>query len=131
LKGESNLNDTTAPKKEIFISHGKDQKPVNELKKILIELGLTPIVLSEQPSSGRTVIEKLEAYSDVGYVFIILTPDDLGGFVELGNKWSRPQRLRHFLKTAQTRPRQNVILDRLFRRKTRAQQSNLSAKKAS
>jgi predicted nucleotide-binding protein len=84
---------------------------VNELKKMLVELGLTPIVLSEQPSSGRTVIEKLEAYSNVGYVFVILTPDDLGGFVELGSKWSRPQRLRHFLKTAQTRPRQNVILE--------------------
>jgi predicted nucleotide-binding protein len=35
----------------------------------------------------------------------------LGGFVELGSKWSRPQRLRKFLKTAQNRPRQNVILE--------------------
>jgi predicted nucleotide-binding protein len=102
---------TSAPRKEIFISHGKDQKPLNELKKMLIEFGLTPIVLSEQPSSGRTVMEKLEAYSDVGYVFVILTPDDLGGFVEIGNKWSRPQRLRKFLKTAHNRPRQNVILE--------------------
>ena len=56
-------------------------------------------------------MEKLETYSDVGYVFVILTPDDLGGFVELGSKWSRPQRLRKFLKTAQNRPRQNVILE--------------------
>jgi predicted nucleotide-binding protein len=102
---------TSAPKKEIFISHGKDLKPMNELKALLADFGLTPVVLSEQPSGGKTVIEKLEAYSDVGFVFVILTPDDLGGFVELGSKWSRPQRLRKFLKTAHNRPRQNVILE--------------------
>ena len=100
-----------APKKEIFISHGKDQEPLNELKKMLMEFGLKPVVLSEQPSGGKTVMEKLEAYSDVGFAFVILTPDDLGGFVEMGSKWSRPQRLRKFLKTAHTRPRQNVVLE--------------------
>ncbi len=95
----------------IFISHGKDLKPMNELKEMLTEFGFTPVVLSEQPSGGRTVMEKLEAYSDVGFAFVILTPDDLGGFVEMGSKWSRPARLRKFLKTAHTRPRQNVILE--------------------
>jgi len=101
----------SAPKKEIFISHGKDQKSLNELKEMLIEFGLTPVILSEQPSRGRTIIEKLEAYSDVGFVFVLLTPDDLGGFTEIGSKWSRPKRLRAFLKTAHLRPRQNVILE--------------------
>jgi predicted nucleotide-binding protein len=100
------------PKKEIFIAHGKDLKPLNELKGMLVEFGLNPIVLSEQPSGGRTVIEKLESYSNVGFAFIILTPDDLGGFVEAGGSiWSRPKRLRQFLKTAHIRPRQNVILE--------------------
>jgi len=100
------------PKKEIFITHGKDLKPLNELKQILTEAGLKPVVLSEQPSGGKTVIEKLEAYSDVGYAFIILTPDDLGGYVEAGGSiWTRPKRLRQFLKSAQIRPRQNVILE--------------------
>lgn len=97
--------------KRIFICHGKDLKPLNELKHMLADLGLTPVVLSEQASGGRTVMEKLEAYSDVGFAFVLLTPDDLGGFVELGSKWSRPQRLRKFLKTAHNRPRQNVILE--------------------
>jgi predicted nucleotide-binding protein len=101
----------TSPKREIFISHGKDQKALNELKKILVELGFTPVILSEQPSGGRTVVEKLEDYSDVGYAFIILTPDDLGGVTEPGGVWSRPARLRKFLKTAHTRPRMNVVLE--------------------
>ena len=57
-------------------------KPLNELKVMLVDFGLTPVVLSEQPSGGKRVIEKLEAYSDVGFAFVVLTPDDLGGFVE-------------------------------------------------
>lgn len=111
MKSETQQNKTHTSKKEIFISHGKDLKPLNELKAMLIDFGLTPVVLSEQPSAGKTVIEKLEAYSNVSYAFVILTPDDLGGFVEMGSKWSRPQRLRKFIKTAHTRPRQNVILE--------------------
>ena len=111
MKSETDPKKSFALKKEIFIAHGKDLNPLNELRTMLVDFGLTPVVLSEQPSRGKTVIEKLEAYSDVGFVFVILTPDDLGGFVEMGSKWSRPQRLRKFLKTAYPRPRQNVILE--------------------
>jgi predicted nucleotide-binding protein len=99
------------PKKEIFISHGKDQKSLDELKEMLTEFGLKPVVLSEQPSGGKTIVEKLEEYSNVGYAFVILTPDDLGGFLELGSKWSRPARLKRFISSAHPRPRQNVVLE--------------------
>ncbi|MBT0159357.1 nucleotide-binding protein [Candidatus Bathyarchaeota archaeon A05DMB-2] len=98
-------------KKEVFIVHGTDHGPMKELKAILAESGLNPIVLNEQPSGGRTLVEKLEEYSDVGYAFVILTPDDLGGIYESGKKWSRPKRLRSFLKKAYPRARQNVILE--------------------
>jgi predicted nucleotide-binding protein len=111
MENETQPNKASTPKKEIFISHGKDTKHLNELKEMLKEQGFVPVVLSEQPSRGKTVMEKLEANSDVGFVFVILTPDDLGGLVELGSKWSRPKRLRKFLKTARNRPRQNVILE--------------------
>ena len=111
MENEKGPAKVLAPKNRIFLSHGKDLKPLNELKEIIIEFGLEPVILSEQPSGGRTVMEKLEAYSDVGFVFVILTPDDLGGFVESGSKWSRPKRLRKFLRTAHNRPRQNVILE--------------------
>jgi predicted nucleotide-binding protein len=63
----------------VFIVHGRDHESVKELKAILTELNLNPVILHEQPSGGRTVVEKLEKYSDVGYAFAILTPDD-GGF---------------------------------------------------
>jgi len=63
---------------KVFIVHGKSAKPIQELKAMLREFGLKPIVLHEQPSGSRTIVEKLEKYSDVGYAFVILTPDDVG-----------------------------------------------------
>lgn len=62
----------------VFIVHGRDAKPVNELKIMLLSFGLKPVVLHEQPSGSRTVIEKLEKYSNVSYAFVVLTPDDVG-----------------------------------------------------
>ena len=64
--------------RNVFIVHGHDVQPVKQLKEMLAEFGLNPIVLHEQPSGSRTIIEKLERYSDVGYAFVILTPDDVG-----------------------------------------------------
>lgn len=91
----------------VFIVHGRDHEPMKELKIILSEFGLNPIVLHEQPSGSRTIIEKLEKYSDVGYVFVILTPDDRGGSFEgeipvLGG-WH--------LENSSFRARQNVLLE--------------------
>lgn len=40
---------------------------------------LEPIILDQQASSGQTIIEKLEEYSDeVGYAIVLATPDDDG-----------------------------------------------------
>jgi predicted nucleotide-binding protein len=64
--------------RNIFIVHGRDHKPMEELKTMLYEFSLNPIVLHEQPSGSRTIVEQLERYSDVGYAFVILTPDDAG-----------------------------------------------------
>ena len=75
----SKKTEPSEPRKEgVFIVHGTDFIPVKELRAILEEAGLSPIVLHEQPSKGMTLIEKLEKYSNVGFAFIILTPDDIG-----------------------------------------------------
>lgn len=65
--------------KDVFIVHGQDHEPMKELKEFLKEIGFNPIVLHEQASGSRTIIEQLEKYSKVGYAFVILTPDDWGG----------------------------------------------------
>jgi predicted nucleotide-binding protein len=63
--------------KKIFIVHGHDKEAKLELKIMLRDFGLTPIILDERPDKGRTIIEKFEQeVSDIGYAFILLTPDD-------------------------------------------------------
>ncbi len=65
--------------KNVFIVHGRDHESMNELKTMLYDFGLKPIVLHEQASGGLTIAEKLEKHTkDVGYAFAILTPDDFG-----------------------------------------------------
>lgn len=43
---------------------------------------LKPIILHEQSSSGDTIIEKIERYSNVGFGIVLYTPCDKGGLVE-------------------------------------------------
>jgi predicted nucleotide-binding protein len=85
---------------QIFIVHGRD-RTVAELKNYLqntLKLG-EPIVLSEKPSQGRTIIEKFEYYSaGTDVAFVLITPDDQGGFA------GSPEAL-------QPRARQNVIFE--------------------
>jgi predicted nucleotide-binding protein len=64
-------------------------------------LGLKAIILHEQPSASKTVIEKLEEYSNVGYVVVLLSPDDVGAS-------QRSARELH------PRPRQNVVFEMGF-----------------
>jgi predicted nucleotide-binding protein len=64
--------------KKVFIVHGHNEQAKSELALILTRLGFEPIILHEQPSEGMTIIEKLEKHSDVGFAFVLLTPDDKG-----------------------------------------------------
>jgi len=84
-------------KKDVFVVHGRDKAPAFELARLLEkELRLETTLLQEQPHRGRTLIEKLEAYSNVGYAFVIVTPDDVGAL--------KGEPLKE-------RPRQNVVLE--------------------
>ena len=64
--------------------------------RFLERLGFEAIILHEQPNLSRTVIEKIEAHSEVGFAVVLLTPDDEGNL-----KGERPQ----------PRARQNVLLE--------------------
>jgi len=82
---------------KIFIVHGRDRLPALELK-VLVEdkYPIKAILLEEQAHGGKTLVEKLEKYSDVNYAFIILTPDDVGALKG---------------ETLRERGRQNVIFE--------------------
>lgn len=64
---------------KIFIVHGHDGELKQEVARIISDLGLKPIILHEQPNGGKTIIEKFERDSDVGFAVILFSPDDVGG----------------------------------------------------
>lgn len=74
LEGNSSNNQLRT-----LIVHGHDDAAKYELKNFIqniLKLG-EPIILHEQPSQGRTIIEKLEEeVKDIDAVFVLLTPDD-------------------------------------------------------
>lgn len=86
---------------KVFIVHGQDNETKAVVARFIEQLGLDAIVLHEQTDQGRTIIEKFEAHSDVGYAVVLLTPDDVGGLApgDGSDAALRP------------RARQNVILE--------------------
>ncbi len=65
--------------KKIFVVHGHDNEAKESTARFLEKIGLQPIILHEQASSGYTIIEKFEVYSgDVAFAVVLLTPDDIG-----------------------------------------------------
>lgn len=63
--------------KKVFVVHGRDEIAKTNLEVFLLENGLEPVVLHRQADEGMTIIEKFEKHSDVGYAFILLTPDEI------------------------------------------------------
>jgi len=105
-----------ATSKDIFIVHGKDHESVRELKRMLQEFGLNPIVLHEQPSASRTIVEKLEHYSEnVGFAFVLLTQDDAlvptVQMVQVDKKQGTTRPFYLYNAPPVLRARQNVILE--------------------
>jgi predicted nucleotide-binding protein len=90
---------------KVFIVHGTDHGPVNDLKDILKEANLQPLILEDLPCASKTIVEKLETYSDVDFAFVIITPDDMGSLY-LGKKHGQDTTGK-----LNFRARQNVILE--------------------
>lgn len=84
--------------KKAFLVHGRDNGAKNEVARFLERIDIEPIILHEQASYGKTIIEKIESYTDVGYAIIIYTPCDIG---KLDNKTSE----------FKNRARQNVVFE--------------------
>lgn len=66
---------------QVFIVHGHDDLAKLEMADFIEGLGLQPIILHMQASSGRTIIEKIEHYSNVGFGIVLYTPCDVGSKV--------------------------------------------------
>jgi predicted nucleotide-binding protein len=96
----SGLTTNSKPQKEyprkVFVVHGHEGEPREAVARFLERLDLEPVILHEQANQSRTVIEKIEAHSEVGFAVVLLTPDDEGSL-----KGEPPQ----------PRARQNVLLE--------------------
>lgn len=68
----------TLDKGKVFIVHGRDDLAKIETARFVEQMGFEPIVLHEQASSGSTIIEKIEKYSNVGFGVVLYTPCDIG-----------------------------------------------------
>jgi len=84
---------------KVFLVHGHDETILHQSARLLERLGLEVIVLREQPNQGKTIIEKFESYSDVGFALVLLTGDDQGSA-----KGMVPEQLK-------PRARQNVVFE--------------------
>jgi hypothetical protein len=62
----------------VFVVHGRDDGAKEATARFLEKLGITAVVLHEQPNLGKTLIEKLEHYGKVPFAVVLLTPDDEG-----------------------------------------------------
>jgi predicted nucleotide-binding protein len=125
-KGESTeISKIPGERKKVFIGHGRDLKEALELQKYLKEDLQVPAEMFEdmkKRSGCRTVADILDYFrKNVGYAFIIFTPDDYGCLCEemdtLANKLcrdrkkSRTEAVDEILGALKKRARQNVVFE--------------------
>lgn len=82
--------------RKVFVVHGHDGEAQQAVARFMERIGFEAIILHERANQGRTVIEKIEAETGVGFAIVLLTPDDEGRVV--GGE-------------LQPRARQNVMLE--------------------
>ena len=106
LKDDLKIGSETVIKKEnsevdskVFIVHGRNQEMKESVARLIEKVNLKAIILHEQPNEGKTIIEKFEKHSDVGYAVVLLSTDDKGYSIQDGQEKNK------------FRARQNVILE--------------------
>jgi hypothetical protein len=84
--------------KRIFIVHGRDTQALEKLQLILAQRGVQSVSLSDEPGTGKLLLQQLEEIvSECCAGFILLTPDDEGR-LRSEEKWN-------------PRARQNVVFE--------------------
>lgn len=89
---------------KVFIVHGHDHGLKTDVERFVHQIGLEPIVLHRQPNKGLTIIEKFEEHSDVGYAFILLTPDEVAYTID-------QEAISDEARVKERRARPNVIFE--------------------
>lgn len=65
--------------RKVFVVYGHDNNARTQLEAMLRRWDLEPLILDQLISSGQTIIEKLEEYTQqVNFGIVLATPDDMG-----------------------------------------------------
>lgn len=91
-----NKKSAVLDRSKVFIVHGRDDLAKTSAARFVEKLGLKAVILHEQVSGGKTIIEKIEEHTNVGFALVLYTPCDLGGLVG---------------DTPKARARQNVVFE--------------------
>lgn len=69
---------STSKGNRVFIVHGHDETIKSQMARTLEKAGFEAIILHEQADGGRTIIEKIEAFTDVDFAVVLYTECDIG-----------------------------------------------------
>lgn len=83
------LEDAKSENRNVFVVHGHDSHLKEAVARFIERLGFNAIIIAEQPSAGRTIIEQVEKYSNVQYAVVLLTPDDLPAASDSSSDYAR------------------------------------------
>ncbi|MCL5949201.1 MAG: nucleotide-binding protein [Candidatus Bathyarchaeota archaeon] len=86
-------------RRRIFVVSGSDDEMRHALTKALTKLWLVPVIMCEEPSQGRKIVEHFTEYADVGFAVVLLSPDDFAY-----DKAESPAKRK-------LRPRQDVVFE--------------------
>ncbi len=90
---------SVSDRRRIFVVCGTDDEMKQAITNALTKLWLVPVVMCEEPSQGRKIVERFADYKDVGFAVVLLSPDD---FAYAKKESPTKRRLR---------PRQDVVFE--------------------
>jgi predicted nucleotide-binding protein len=63
-------------RRRVFVVCGTDSEMKQAITNALTKLKLVPIVMCEEPSQGKKIVERFADYEDIGFAVVLLSPDD-------------------------------------------------------
>ena len=61
--------------RRIIVVSGTDEIMKQTITGALRKLGLTTVIMSEEPSQGKKIVDRFADYADVGFALVLLSPD--------------------------------------------------------
>jgi predicted nucleotide-binding protein len=63
-------------RRRVFVVCGTDDEMKQAIIAALTKLWLVPVIMCEEPSQGRKIVERFQDYADVCFAVVLLSPDD-------------------------------------------------------